>query len=342
MSFVPRGLYAVVDGPDEGLVAKLVEGGASVIQLRMKKAGSAELVEAARTLRRWTARAGVRFVVNDRVDVALLVGADGVHLGQDDLPIAEARAASAGRLVIGVSTHDVAQARAAGLAGADYLGFGPVYATSTKENPDPVQGISALAEAVRAAAPRPVVAIGGVTPERAGELAAAGASAACAISAVNGASDVVAAARRIAAAFAALAVVTVVGALGGCDEKKTAPPGADPIPTTPAAAPRQEPAHDPAVDDLFVDFMVQLGTAIREAGGDCDKLGVQLELFEKGEQNLIDRVRRQSERMTPDEKMAMDRRIRPRVERVRPTILPAIRKCAAEPRVQHFAQWFLR
>ena len=100
-----------------------------------------------------------------------------------------------------MSTHNALQARAAARGGASYLGFGPVYATATKANPDPVQGVAALAQAVLAASPVPVVAIGGVTPAVAGELARAGAAAACAISAVNGAGDVEAAARAIVAAF---------------------------------------------------------------------------------------------------------------------------------------------
>jgi thiamine-phosphate pyrophosphorylase len=147
----------------------------------------------------------VPFVVNDRVDVALLVQADAVHLGQDDLELADARRIADGlgrKLLVGVSTHDLAQASAAARAGADYLGFGPVFATTTKENPDPVRGLAALAEAVRAAAPVPVVAIGGVTMANAALVARAGAAAACAIGAVNSAADPEAAARAIAAAFA--------------------------------------------------------------------------------------------------------------------------------------------
>jgi thiamine-phosphate pyrophosphorylase len=100
-----------------------------------------------------------------------------------------------------VSTHSPAQAEAAAREGADYLGFGPVFATSTKENPDPVQGVGALAEAVRRVAPVPIVAIGGITLARVGEVASAGAASACVIAAVNGAADVVSAARSVGAAF---------------------------------------------------------------------------------------------------------------------------------------------
>lgn len=196
------GFYGVADGVE--LAAKLVEGGASVVQVRMKGAGAAAMLEVARAVRAITARAGVALVVNDRLDVALAAEADAVHLGQEDLSLADARtalAAAGRRLAVGISTHSLEQARAAARGGADYVGFGPVYATTTKENPDPVQGIARLAEIVRAVAPLPVVAIGGITPARAAEVAAAGAAAACAIAAVRSAPDVVGAARTIAGAF---------------------------------------------------------------------------------------------------------------------------------------------
>jgi len=205
-----RGFYAVVSIDGEGgevaaalaLAEQLLAGGAAVLQLRMKHASALRLYEVALALRTLTKRARVPFVVNDRLDVALAVNADGVHLGQDDLPLAAARvAAAAARLKIGVSTHSPAQAEAAARAGADYLGFGPVFATTTKANPDPVQGVDALAEAVRRAAPVPVVAIGGITLARVADVAATGAAAACVISAVCSASDVVAAGRAVAAAF---------------------------------------------------------------------------------------------------------------------------------------------
>jgi len=138
-----------------------------------------------------------RGFVGKRRGLALAVDADGVHLGQTDLPLAAARALAGGRLWIGVSTHDAAQVRAAVEGGADYLGYGPVYATTTKANPDPVQGIERLREAVALAGATPVVAIGGITPERVAEVYAAGAAAACAIGAVNEAPDVGAVARRM-------------------------------------------------------------------------------------------------------------------------------------------------
>jgi thiamine-phosphate pyrophosphorylase len=193
-----RGFYAVVDGEwDEALAEKLVRGGACALQLRMKKASTRSFLAAAEQARAFTRLHGIPYIVNDRLDVALAVGADGVHLGQDDLPPAAARAI-APKLIIGFSTHNVEQVRAA--SGADYLGFGPVFATSTKENPDPVQGLDGLAAAVRATR-LPIVAIGGITPEHAAAIRAVGAAAACAISSVNRAPDPVAAARLIAAAW---------------------------------------------------------------------------------------------------------------------------------------------
>jgi thiamine-phosphate pyrophosphorylase len=198
-----RGFYAIVDAPVSpaaavALAEKLVLGGACAVQVRMKRAATRDLVAVCRAVR--AAVRSVPFIVNDRVDVALLVGADGVHLGQDDLDLADARAI-APALLVGVSTHNLAQAEAAARGGADYLGFGPVYPTATKENPDPVQGISALAEAVRRVAPIPIVAIGGITVRQARDIAATGAAAACAIGAVNGAPDPMLAARTIADAF---------------------------------------------------------------------------------------------------------------------------------------------
>src|SRR5690606_17510047 len=145
------------------LARQLVEAGAGVVQLRMKTASACELLASARALRRELA---VPFVVNDRLDVALAVGADGVHLGQTDLPLADARRIAGSRLLIGISTHALQQVRAAVAGGASYIGYGPVFTTATKENPDPVQGLEALARAVEAAGDVPVVAIGGITPDR--------------------------------------------------------------------------------------------------------------------------------------------------------------------------------
>jgi thiamine-phosphate pyrophosphorylase len=186
-----NGFYAVLDRDDEALARALVRE-ARVLQVRVKPGGgrpdAGELVRIARMARRICDNAGAALIVNDRIDVALAAEADGVHLGQTDVPLAHARRIS-GDLWIGISTHDLAQVRAACDAGADYVGFGPVFATTTKQNPDAVQGIAGLRAAVAEAAGRPVVAIGGIKAADAAEIYRAGAHAICAISAVNEARD---------------------------------------------------------------------------------------------------------------------------------------------------------
>ena len=172
-----------------------------MLQIRAKGAGGAVLAELARAVLPLARAVSVPLCVNDRLDVALVVGADAVHLGQDDLPLAAARAVARGRLRIGVSTHNAAQAAAAIAGGADYIGFGPVFPTGSKANPDPVVGLTELAR-VASASPVPVVAIGGITLDTAADVASAGASAAAVISAIDRAPDPAAAALAVAAAFA--------------------------------------------------------------------------------------------------------------------------------------------
>ena len=212
-----RGFYAILDvapnalGDAEALALRaehLLAGGPCCLQLRAKDGAVAAparaLERAARQIRDLCRPRGVPFCVNDRLDVALAVGADVVHLGQDDLPLEDALRVRAltGRsnLVVGFSTHNPAQARAAAAAGADYIGFGPVFSTASKHNPDPVVGLEMLAEVCRES-PVPVVAIGGITLEKVIAVAQAGAAAAALIAAVAGAPDPSAAGRRIAAAF---------------------------------------------------------------------------------------------------------------------------------------------
>jgi len=205
----------VLDAADESLARKLVsstaEGGAGarVLQVRYKPSASvctADLVTIARLARRVTGEVGALLIVDDRIDVALAVGADGVHLGQADLPLDEARRLlerhrPGQRFLVGASTHNPDEVAAAVRGRADYLGYGPVFATATKANPDPVQGLRALEAAVALAGDTPVVAIGGISPDRADQVAATGAAAACAIGAVNGAPDPALAGRRIGAAW---------------------------------------------------------------------------------------------------------------------------------------------
>ena len=172
-------------------------GGAAVVQLRAKHAGDAAALALARELRSLTAAAGLLLVVNDRFDLALACGADGVHLGQDDLPPARLPAAARARLLVGRSTHSLEQVRRARAEGVDYLGFGPVFGTSSKASPWSPRGCEALAEAVRSAAPLPVIAIGGIDAERAAEAARAGAAGVAVISAVAAAADPLRAVREL-------------------------------------------------------------------------------------------------------------------------------------------------
>jgi thiamine-phosphate pyrophosphorylase len=200
-------LYAIVDPLDTGrspeeLARAMLRGGARILQLRLKAASSRDLLAAACALRDLTRDAGALLIVNDRADIARAADADGVHLGQDDLPPAAARAILGSGSIVGVSTHDVAQARAAAAAGADYLGVGPVFTTSTKPDALAARGI-ALVRAVREAVTVPLVAIGGITPDAAVGVRAAGADAVAMIGALVRAGDVEGAVRDTLARFGA-------------------------------------------------------------------------------------------------------------------------------------------
>jgi thiamine-phosphate pyrophosphorylase len=207
-----RGFYAILDVKEErGADARGVRARAEellaarpcCLQLRCKRLGAAEVRDLALALLPLCRAAGVPFCMNDRLDLALVVGADALHLGQEDLPLGDARAVLTGlgrSMVLGVSTHDLAQARAAVLGGADYIGFGPVFATTTKDRPDPVVGLVGL-RTVAAEVPVPVVAIGGITRDKVAAVVQAGAAAAAVISDIERAPNPTAAAREVAAAF---------------------------------------------------------------------------------------------------------------------------------------------
>ena len=181
------------------IVDAALAGGVRLIQLREKEMPMPDFLRLAELLRARTAQAGALLIINDRVDVALAVGADGVHLGQEDLPITVARSLLPAGSVIGVSTHSLAEAREAERAGADYLGFGCMYSSPTKKDVTAPQGLERLRE-VTAAVGIPVVAIGGIGRDRLGEVKAGGAAAAAVISALAVA-DPEAAARELVAAF---------------------------------------------------------------------------------------------------------------------------------------------
>ncbi len=174
------------------VVREALAAGAPTIQLRLKGASARELLEAARTLMPLVRSAGALFIVNDRLDVALAAGADGVHLGPDDPPVTDARAvaaealgAAANGFVLGCSLDTPDAAARAEAEGADYLGVGAVYATANKSDAGDVIGLEGLKRVVEAVS-IPVVAIGGITPERADVVAESGACGAAVIGAVMG------------------------------------------------------------------------------------------------------------------------------------------------------------
>jgi thiamine-phosphate pyrophosphorylase len=194
------GLYAIVGGPDPVAQARAaIAGGARVVQVRMKDRPSGEVLEASRRI---VAVAGVRalVIVNDRADLAVLAGADGVHVGDEDLPVAEARAVVGPGCLVGRTTRTLAEGRAALAAGADHVGFGPVFASRTKPLDFPLRGLDLLRE-VCAGLGAPVVAISGITEANAGEVARAGAACAAVIDDLFGHGDPEARARSLAAAF---------------------------------------------------------------------------------------------------------------------------------------------
>ncbi len=197
---MPSHLYAMVDpagGHDPVELARiLLEAGARILQLRLKDASSRELLAAARTIVPLCKAHGALLIVDDRADVAILAAADGVHLGQDDLPLEAACRLMGGR-VIGISTHTVEQAIAAERGGADYIGFGPVYPGGLRNNASG-KGLEGL-RAVRAAVRIPIVAIGGITEETVAATLGAGADACAIITDIVRAADIAAKVRAILA-----------------------------------------------------------------------------------------------------------------------------------------------
>lgn len=184
------------------LVAAALEGGATAIQLRDKSSSALEQIELGRELRRLTREAGALLIVNDRVDVAYAIEADGVHLGQDDLPVATARAILGPAAIVGGSAANPAELARSLAAGVDYLGVGPMYSTASKADAGPVIGPAGLAD-IRGATSLPLVGIGGIDPTNLAPVFAAGADGVAIISAIMGADDVASATRRVRAAVEA-------------------------------------------------------------------------------------------------------------------------------------------
>jgi thiamine-phosphate pyrophosphorylase len=182
---LPR-VYVILDAallniPETECARKLADAGVRLIQYRNKNASARELFEKSRELANYLNPMGVKFIVNDRADVCSLAGADGVHVGQDDLGVEQARAVMGGGKWVGVSAHNVEQFRAALGTSADYVAVGPIFATGSKMNPDPVVGLELVRKA-RAMTDRLIVAIGGITLERAEEVIGAGADSVAVIS----------------------------------------------------------------------------------------------------------------------------------------------------------------
>jgi thiamine-phosphate pyrophosphorylase len=195
-------LYPITDTLLTGLthaeqVERLAAGGASLIQLREKRASPRDFYEAALAAMKVARSLKVRLIINDRVDIAVAVEADGVHLGQDDLPPDRARKLLGSEAIIGFSTHNLKQALEADSTSADYIAFGPVFQTSTKENPDPVVGLEQLSEIKRLVS-KPLVAIGGIKLERAESVIEAGADSLAVISDLYSTGDI---SERVASFF---------------------------------------------------------------------------------------------------------------------------------------------
>jgi len=179
MNLVFPCLYAIIDSTflavsELALAEALAGSGVELIQYRDKTGSSRHFFEVSRQLSSALGPRRVRLIVNDRPDIALLAGAGGVHVGQEDLGVEDARAVCGRERWVGVSTHTLEQVRAATATSADYIAFGPIFLTATKKDPDPVVGTELLRQARKLTA-KPLVAIGGITLERAGDVYRAGA-----------------------------------------------------------------------------------------------------------------------------------------------------------------------
>jgi thiamine-phosphate pyrophosphorylase len=182
-------VYPITDTTISGLshceqVKRLIAGGAALIQLRDKRASSRVFYSDAQAAIEIARAADVKLIINDRVDIALALHADGVHLGQEDMPVDAARRVLGDQAVIGFSTHNLEQIREALRLPIDYLAFGPIFPTTSKRNPDPVAGLDQLKRAREMVLPMPLVAIGGINRANALNVLNAGASAVAVISAV--------------------------------------------------------------------------------------------------------------------------------------------------------------
>jgi thiamine-phosphate diphosphorylase len=201
-------LYAILD-PEQikgrsalAVLGALLDGSVTILQLRVKSLTPSAFLDLAQRARAETRARGCRLIINDRVDIALACGADGVHLGQDDLPLHAGRQLM-GDKIVGVSTHDIEQAKQAEQSGADYIGFGPMFGTTTKDTGYSARGVEMLRQ-IRAAVSLPIVAIGGINEQNVREVWQAGADSAAIISDILGAGDIAAKTKRIGASHTAI------------------------------------------------------------------------------------------------------------------------------------------
>ena len=201
MTRLPSHFYAMIDpagGHEPVMLAEtMLDAGARIMQLRLKDAPGRDFLAAARAIANLCRKRGATLIVNDRVDIAILANALGVHLGQTDLPLDAARRIIGNDRMIGISTHNLEQARAAEDSGADYIGFGPIYPGGLRNNATG-KGLDEL-RAIRAAVKIPIVAIGGITEARVAETLTAGADAVAIITDVVNAPDLGAKVRSILA-----------------------------------------------------------------------------------------------------------------------------------------------
>jgi thiamine-phosphate pyrophosphorylase len=201
MTRLPSHFYAMIDpagGHEPVMLAEtMLDAGARIMQLRLKDSPGRDFLAAARAIAEMCRKRGATLIVNDRADIAILAAAHGVHLGQTDLPLDAARRIVGNDRMIGISTHNVEQARAAEDGGADYVGFGPMYPGGLRNNAAG-KGLDEL-RAIRAAVKIPIVAIGGITEARVAETLAAGADAVAIITDVVQAPDLGAKVRSILA-----------------------------------------------------------------------------------------------------------------------------------------------
>jgi thiamine-phosphate pyrophosphorylase len=170
------------------IARETILGGATIVQLREKTGSTRKILETAYEIRKLTQKAKIPFIINDRLDIAMAVNSDGVHLGQEDMPLNIARKILGKDRVIGISATNLEEAIEAESQGADYLGVGPIFATPSKEDAAEPMGLGGLAE-IRKKVKIPIVAIGGISWENMGEVIRAGADGVAVISAIAGAPD---------------------------------------------------------------------------------------------------------------------------------------------------------